>query len=218
MSEQFDAIVIGAGQAGPSLVVALAKANMRVALIERHLIGGTCVNTGCMPTKTLVASARVAHMVRRAADFGVHTGEMTVDMKRVHERAAAVSASSRTSLTSWLEGTSNVSVIKGQARFTGPHRIAVADAHPRGAAYLHQRRRSRRTSATAPVSTAVRTLNNTDMVALAELPKHLVVIGGSYIGLEFAQMYRRFGAKVTIVERWGRASRSAKMKMFSDAR
>jgi pyruvate/2-oxoglutarate dehydrogenase complex dihydrolipoamide dehydrogenase (E3) component len=196
MPEQFDAIVIGAGQSGPFLMAQLAKAGMKVVLIERKQLGGTCVNTGCMPTKTLVASARAAYMVRRAADFGVHTEGLTVDMKRVHERAATVSANARKGLEDWL----GASVIYGEARFVGP-RVVRVNGRELTAPKIFINVGTRPARPALRGIDSVRTLDNADMIAMQELPKHLVVVGGSVIGIEFAQMYRRFGAQVTIVEK-----------------
>jgi pyruvate/2-oxoglutarate dehydrogenase complex dihydrolipoamide dehydrogenase (E3) component len=196
----YDAIVIGAGQAGPFLAVRLAKTGKRVALVEREHLGGTCVNDGCIPTKTLVASARAAHVVRRAADYGVHVdGPLRVDMKEVKARKDRVVGQSIESLKKWIAGTADLTLVWGQARFTGPHAIEVNGAtltapqiflNVGGRAVLPQWEGI----GDVPV------LTNTTMMALDTLPEHLIVAGGSYIGLEFAQMYRRFGARVTVVE------------------
>jgi pyruvate/2-oxoglutarate dehydrogenase complex dihydrolipoamide dehydrogenase (E3) component len=196
----YDAIVIGAGQAGPFLAIRLAKAGMRTALVEREHLGGTCVNDGCVPTKTLVASARAAHVVRRAADYGVHfDGPMRVDMKEVKARKDRVVAQSIEGIAKWIAATANLTLVWGQARFTGPHAIEVNGAtltapqiflNVGGRAVLPQWDGI----ADVPV------LTNTTMMALDTLPEHLIVAGGSYVGLEFAQMYRRFGARVTVVE------------------
>ncbi len=199
--QQFDAIIIGAGQAGPSLAGRLTAAGMKVALIERKLFGGTCVNTGCMPTKTLVASAYAAHLARRGADYGVQfQGPVRVDMKKVKARADAVSANARAGVESWLRGMAGCTVIVGQARFEGPQRVRVGDdllAAPRVFINVGGR-------AAVPDFPGLRDvpfLTNTTMLELDRVPEHLIVIGGSYIGLEFAQMYRRFGAEVSVVER-----------------
>ena len=201
---EFDAIVIGAGQAGPSLAGRLAGAGMRVAFVERKLFGGTCVNTGCTPTKTLVASAYAAHLVRRASDFGVLLGgEVRVDMKRVKARADAVVAESRKGVEQWLRGMAGCTVIEGHARFEGPNRVRVGQellTAPRvfvnvgGRAFVPD----------MPGVNEVPFLTNRSMLELDRLPEHLVVVGGSYVGLEFAQMYRRFGAEVTVVEKSAR--------------
>jgi pyruvate/2-oxoglutarate dehydrogenase complex dihydrolipoamide dehydrogenase (E3) component len=200
-SRVFDAIVIGAGQAGPPLAGRLTAAGMKVALIERHLVGGTCVNTGCMPTKTMVASAHAAHLARRAADYGVRiAGDVGVDLAAVRARAAAVTLDARSGVESWLEAMEGLTFIRGQARFEGPDRLKVGDdslTAPRifinvgGRAFVPD----------MPGVGDVPFLDNVSMLALEEMPSHLLVVGGSYIGLEFAQMYRRFGAEVTVVER-----------------
>lgn len=197
----FDAIVIGAGQAGPPLAGRLTGAGMKVALIERHLVGGTCVNTGCMPTKTMVASAYAAHLARRAADYGVRIGgNIEVDLASVRARAAAVTRDARSGIESWLGAMDGLTFLRGQARFEGPDRLQVGDdslTAPRifinvgGRAFVPD----------MPGVGEVPFLDNVSMLALEEMPGHLLVVGGSYIGLEFAQMYRRFGAKVTVVER-----------------
>jgi len=197
---RFDAIVIGAGQAGPSLAERLTKAGMQVALVERHLIGGTCVNTGCMPTKALVASAYAAHLARRAADFGVVIdAPVRVDMKAVHARAHQVTLNARGNLEKWLGGMQGLTLIRGQARFESADTLRVGDRQI-GAPRIFVNVGGRAAVPPIPGVDAVPFLTNTDMVALDTVPEHLVVVGGSYIGLEFAQMYRRFGARVTVVE------------------
>jgi pyruvate/2-oxoglutarate dehydrogenase complex dihydrolipoamide dehydrogenase (E3) component len=197
----FDAIIVGAGQAGPSLAGRLTGAGMKVALVERHLVGGTCVNTGCMPTKTLVASAYAAHLARRAGDYGVTIGgPVAVDIARARARATSVTMGNRAKVTDWLEGMDGLTFIRGQARFEGPDRIRVGEealTAPRiflnvgGRAFVPD----------FPGVDRVAFLNNSSMLALTELPEHLLVVGGSYIGLEFAQIYARFGSRVTVVER-----------------
>ena len=200
MAQSFDAIVIGAGQSGPPLAARFAQAGKRVALIEREHVGGTCVNDGCIPTKTLVASARAAHVVRHAADFGVqHDGGVRVDMKAVKARKDAVVNESITSLTSWLGGLTNLTLIRGAARFVGPRRIAVGDDELE-AAQVFINAGGRATVPDWPGIRDVPYLTNTSMMDVDFLPAHLAVIGGSYIGLEFAQMYRRFGSEVTVIE------------------
>jgi pyruvate/2-oxoglutarate dehydrogenase complex dihydrolipoamide dehydrogenase (E3) component len=200
VSRTFDAIIVGAGQAGPPLAARLTKAGMHVALIERKLVGGTCVNTGCMPTKTMVASAYAAYLARRAADFGVSTGEVGVDMKTVAARAHAVTMKARTGNETMLETMQGLTFLRGHARFTGPHTIAV-DGEELTAPKIFLNVGGRALVPDMPGVKEVPHLDNTDMVALDSIPEHLVVVGGSYIGLEFAQMFRRFGAKVTVVER-----------------
>jgi pyruvate/2-oxoglutarate dehydrogenase complex dihydrolipoamide dehydrogenase (E3) component len=201
MTQTFDAIVIGAGQAGPPLAGRLTAAGMKTALIERKLFGGTCVNTGCMPTKTLVASAYAAHLARRGADFGVMIDNpVAVDMKRVKARADNVSTRARTNVETWLRGMNGLTVIEGHARFEGPDTIRVGDTvlkAPR--IFLNVGGRS--SVPDMPGVSTVPYLTNTSILKLETLPQHLVVVGGSYIGLEFAQMYRRFGAEVTVIEK-----------------
>ena len=196
-----DAIIIGAGQAGPPLAGRLTAAGMTVMLAERHLFGGTCVNTGCMPTKTLVASAYAAHLARRGADFGVVTnGPVRVDMSHVKARADAVTLNARSGVERWLRSMNDCTVVQGHARFESTDRVRVADEvffAPRIFINVGGR-------ASVPDMPGVRDvpfLTNTSILALDRVPHHLIVVGGSYIGLEFAQMYRRFGAKVTIVEK-----------------
>ena len=197
---RFDAIVVGAGQAGPSLAERLTRAGMQVALVERHLIGGTCVNTGCMPTKALVASAYAAHLARRAADFGVVIdAPVRVDMKTVRARAHQVTLNARGNLEKWLGGMQGLTLIRGQARFESADTLRVGDQEL-GAPRIFVNVGGRAAVPPIPGVERVPFLTNTDMVALDTLPEHLVVVGGSYIGLEFAQMHRRFGAKVTVVE------------------
>jgi len=200
VSRSFDAIIVGAGQAGPPLAGRLTAAGMRVALIERHLVGGTCVNTGCMPTKTLVASAYAAHLARRAADFGVVAGPVGIDMPDVAARAHAVTLKARSNNEHWLETMSGLTFLRGHARFTAPQTIAV-DGEELTAPRIFLNVGGRAAVPDMPGVHDVDWLDNSSMVALDVVPRHLVVVGGSYIGLEFAQMYRRFGAEVTIVER-----------------
>jgi pyruvate/2-oxoglutarate dehydrogenase complex dihydrolipoamide dehydrogenase (E3) component len=200
MAEEFDAIIIGSGQAGPFLGARLADAGQKVALIEREHLGGTCVNDGCTPTKTLVASARVAHQARRAADFGiVLPGPVSVDMKSVMARKDAVVQASVRSLTSWLGGMANMTVIFGDAHFIAPKTVAVGDRVLR-ADKVFINTGGRAVVPNWPGLGGVPWLTNTTILQLTVLPRHLIVIGGSYVGLEFAQMFRRFGAEVTVVE------------------
>lgn len=201
MTALFDAVVIGAGQAGPSLAVRLAKAGLKTAIVERKLFGGTCVNTGCTPTKTLVASAYVAHLAREAAAYGVTVpSEVGVDMARVKARQDEVVQASRHGVETWLRGTEGLTVVQGHARFTGPRAIEVGGERiEAGRVFLNVGGRA--LIPDMPGVDAVAPLTNTSLLALPDLPRHLVVVGGSYVGLEFAQMYRRFGAEVTVVEK-----------------
>ena len=196
----FDAIVIGAGQAGPPLAGRLTAAGQTVAVVERKLVGGTCVNSGCIPTKTLVASAHAAHTARRGADYGVSTGAVSVDMAKVKARKDEIMLGDRRGVESWLEGMPGCTLIRGHARFTDPHTIAV------GNDLLHADRiflnlGGRAVVPDLPGLADLDYLTNVGILELDTLPEHLVIIGGSYIGLEFAQMYRRFGARVTVIER-----------------
>ncbi|MET3926862.1 FAD-containing oxidoreductase [Devosia sp. 2618] len=201
MSEKFDAIVIGAGQSGPFLAARLAEAGRKVAVIERQHIGGTCVNDGCTPTKTLVASARAAWSARHAADFGVTIkGQISVDMKAVKARKDRVVNASVKSLTDWLGGLKTLEYIKGTGSFISPTEVTV------GKRTLTAPEIFINSGATAtipdwPGLKSVPYLTNTSMMNVDTLPSHLIIAGASYIGLEFAQMYARFGAKVTVIER-----------------
>jgi pyruvate/2-oxoglutarate dehydrogenase complex dihydrolipoamide dehydrogenase (E3) component len=201
VSRAFDAVIVGAGQAGPPLAYRLTRAGRTVAVIERKLLGGTCVNTGCMPTKTLVASARVAHQARRAADFGVRVGDaVEVDMARVRARADKVSADARQGVAAWLQGMPGCTVIHGQARFAGPRTLRVGDEQiTAGHVFLNVGGRA--VIPPLPGLDDIDYLTNTTILQLDRVPRHLLIVGGSYIGLEFAQMYRRFGAQVTVLEK-----------------
>ena len=201
MSAAYDAIVVGAGQAGPALAGRLTAAGMKTALVERHLFGGTCVNTGCMPTKALVASAEVAHLARRGADYGVRIdGGVAVDFPQVMARAHRVTRDARGNVERWLGGMAHLTVLRGHARFVAPDALEVGgDTLSAPRIFLNVGGR-----AAVPALPGVDTvdyLTNTSILQLQSLPRHLAVIGGSYIGLEFAQMFRRFGAGVTVIER-----------------
>lgn len=197
---EYDAIVIGAGQAGPPLAERLGQAGHRVAVIERHRMGGTCVNVGCIPTKTLVGSARVAYYARRASEFGVElSGDVRVDMAKVKARKDEVAGASEQGVTAWLDGMEGVDVILGHARFVDPHTVEVnGSQYTAKWIFLDVGARAR-----VPdwlEDTGVPYFTNSTMVDVDYLPEHLLVVGGSYIGLEFAQMYRRFGSEVTVIE------------------
>jgi pyruvate/2-oxoglutarate dehydrogenase complex dihydrolipoamide dehydrogenase (E3) component len=195
----YDAIVIGTGQAGPYVTSRLAGAGLKVAVVERGLVGGTCVNTGCIPTKTMVASAYAARMAARAAEYGVDVGPFRVDMKRVKARKDAVSGASRTGLEDWLQGMENCTVYRGHARFVSAHEVRVGEERLR-ADKIFLNVGGRAFVPDMPGIGEIDFLTNSSMMAVDFLPKHLIVVGGSYIGLEFAQMFRRFGAEVTILE------------------
>ncbi len=200
MASSYDAIVIGTGQAGPSLAADLAGAGQRVAVVERHRFGGTCVNVGCTPTKALVASARAAHVAHRAADFGVVIdGAIDVDMRRVKARKDAIVGKSTQGLERWLKGLDNCTVYEGHARFEGPHRVRVGE-HELEAAQIFINVGARAFVPPLPGLDRVDYLTNSGIMDLDVLPEHLVIIGGGYVGLEFAQMYRRFGSRVTVME------------------
>ena len=196
----FDAIIIGAGQAGPPLAARLTAAGQTVAFVERHLFGGTCVNTGCTPTKAMVASADAAHFARRAADYGFSTGPVTVDMKAVVARREAIVANSRNGVEKSLRDNQKITVFKGTASFTSPTTVRVGDDLLE-AKQIFLNVGARAAVPDLPGVHDVPFLDNTSLLAMDTLPKHLVIIGGSYIGIEFGQMYRRFGAEVTIVEK-----------------
>jgi pyruvate/2-oxoglutarate dehydrogenase complex dihydrolipoamide dehydrogenase (E3) component len=200
MTERFDAIVIGTGQAGPSLAVRLATAGRKTAIIERKLIGGTCVNNGCIPTKTLIASARAAYVARRGGDFGVTIdAPIRVDMAEVKKRKDSIVRHSTDGLTNWLGGTSGLTMIQGHARFEGPKTIRVGDRLLE-AKQIFINVGGRALVPDMPGIAEIPYLNNSTIMHVDFLPEHLVIVGGSYIGLEFAQMYRRFGSKVTVIE------------------
>jgi pyruvate/2-oxoglutarate dehydrogenase complex dihydrolipoamide dehydrogenase (E3) component len=199
MPNHFDAIIIGAGQAGPSLAGRLTKAGFTVAMIERKLFGGTCVNTGCIPTKTLIANAYAVREARRAEFFGFKVGPIEMDMKAVKARKDAVSAASRTAVESWLRTMERCAVYTGHARFESPNSVRVND-DLLTADRIFLNVGARANVPNMPGIDQVNVLTNSSMLELDTLPRHLVIVGGSYIGLEFGQMYRRFGSEVTIVE------------------
>lgn len=200
MTRRFDSIVIGGGQAGPSMAGRLAAAGETVAVIERKRLGGTCVNVGCTPTKTLVASAYAAHLARRAADYGVTVGPVGIDFAAVMARKTKVVDDKRAGLEDWLRGTANCTLIAGQARFVSANAVEVAGEQ------LEAQRFFINVGARAvipdfPGVDQVRVLTNSTLLELDALPRHLAIVGGSYIGLEFAQIFRRLGAEVTVVEK-----------------
>lgn len=198
---QFDAIIIGTGQAGPSLAGRLTGAGQTVAIIERKFVGGTCVNTGCMPTKALVASAYAAHLARRSADYGVMVGgDISIDMPKVMARSHQVTLDARNNNEGWLRGMERCTFIEGHARLENRNTVRIGDdliTAPK----IFINVGGRAVIPDFPGVDDVPYLTNSSVVMLDRVPKHLVVVGGSYIGLEFAQMYRRFGAEVTVVEK-----------------
>ena len=201
MTQRFDAIIIGTGQAGPPLAARLSAAGMKVAIVERGRFGGTCVNTGCIPTKTLVASAYAAHMARRAADYGVVIdGPVTVDMQRVKARKDEVSGRSNHGVETWVRGLEHGTVFQGHARFESARTVRVGDDLLE-AERIFINVGGRALIPSMPGLDQVPYLTNSTMMDVDFLPEHLIVIGGSYVGLEFGQMYRRFGARVTIIEK-----------------
>ena len=200
MSTTFDAIVIGTGQSGPALASRLSNAGMKVAVVERKLFGGTCVNNGCIPTKALVASAYAAHIARHAADYGVLTGgAVSVDMKRVKARKDEISGRSNKAVESWMKGLTNGRVFEGHARFESRNTVRV-NGELLSAEKIFINVGGRALVPPIPGLKDVPYLTNSSIMEVDFLPRHLVILGGSYIGLEFAQMYRRFGSEVTIVE------------------
>ena len=198
--QRYDAIIIGTGQAGPALAQRLADTGRTVAVIERKSFGGTCVNTGCIPTKTLVASAYAAHMARRAADFGVKIPcEIAVDMKAVKARKDHVSGRSRNGVEQWLKNLEGCTVYEGHARFAGPHSVEVAGEILK-ARWIFINVGGRALAPPIPGLDEVGYFTNSSMMDVDFLPPHLIILGGSYIGLEFAQIYRRFGSEVSVIE------------------
>ena len=200
MAEKFDAIIVGAGQSGPPLAGRLTGAGQTVAVIERKLVGGTCVNTGCIPTKTLVASAHAAHLARRGAEYGVGTGDVTVDMAKVKARKDKIMLDDRSGLESWLQGMDGCTFIRGHARFEDAHTISV-DGRVLEADKIFLNVGGRAVAPDMPGLSDIDYMTNVGILELDTVPGHLVLIGGSYIALEFAQMYRRFGARVTVIEK-----------------
>ena len=204
MSDHYDAIIIGSGQAGKPLATTLGKAGWKTALIERDQIGGTCINYGCTPTKTIFNSARVAYLARRAADFGVHSGDVRVCLREVRERKQRVVEEFRESGLKGIEKTENLDLLTGDARFTDKHTIEVKlnDGAVRTltAEKIFINTGGRPAEPNLEGSDEVSTLDSTSIMELDELPQRLLVLGGGYIGLEFGQMFRRFGSEITIVQ------------------
>jgi len=207
MSEHYDAIIIGSGQAGSPLAKAFANAGWKTALVERAFIGGTCINYGCTPTKTMFNSARVAYLARRSADYGVHHGDVAVNMREVRERKQCVVEEFRESGLKGIQRTRNLDLIMGNAKFIGPHEIEVRlnDGAVRSltADKVFINAGGRPVTPQLEGIDAVPVLDSTSIMELDKLPAHLLVLGGGYIGLEFGQMFRRFGSRVTIIQRTG---------------
>jgi pyruvate/2-oxoglutarate dehydrogenase complex dihydrolipoamide dehydrogenase (E3) component len=204
MMTNHDAIIIGAGQAASPLAVKLANAGMKVAIIERHLFGGTCVNTGCIPTKTLIASAYAAHITRQANEFGVViNGSIDVDMKKVKARMDKVRQKYQSDIEPWLQGTQNCTIYKGTASFENAHTVRVNNELLE-AKLIFINVGGRAVIPPMPGIDQIKYLTNSSMMDIDELPEHLIIVGGSYVGLEFAQMYRRFGSKVSVIEKMDR--------------
>lgn len=204
MTQTFDAIFIGAGQAAPALASRFSQEGYKIAVVERKLFGGTCVNVGCVPTKTLVASARAVHVARHAGDYGVvlpgKPENVTVDMKKVKARKDEIVARSNKGVENWMKNLKNTTVFEGHATFVGPRTIEV-NGEQVEAEKIFLNVGARAVVPPVPGLAEVNPMTNTQMMDLDTLPEHLLIMGGSYIGLEFGQMYRRFGSRVTIVER-----------------
>jgi pyruvate/2-oxoglutarate dehydrogenase complex dihydrolipoamide dehydrogenase (E3) component len=202
MNHKYDAIVIGGGQAGPFLAARLAAAGKSVAIIERHLFGGTCVNTGCTPTKTLIASARIAYDARRAHSYGIElpAANVAVNMRAVQARKKQIVDASKNGLENWIRGMQNCTVYKGHARFESARSVSV-DGQVLTSEQIFINVGGRPRIPAFPGIDEVAFLTSTSLLELEELPAHLVIVGGSYVGLEFAQMYRRFGSEVTVIEK-----------------
>ncbi len=207
LSQKYDAIIIGSGQAGSPLSTTLAKAGWKVALIEREHVGGTCINNGCTPTKTMVASARVAHLVKRAADYGVQTGPVSVDMIKVRQRKRDIVNSFRNGSQQRIESTEGVDLVFGEASFIDANSVEVSpnngDIRNITANTIFINTATRPARPPIPGLDTVSTLDSTSIMELDKVPEHLLIIGGGYIGLEFGQMFRRFGSDVTIIHRRG---------------
>src|ERR1700730_16777790 len=202
---QYDAIIIGAGQAGGPLSTALANAGRKTAIIERVHVGGTCINEGCTPTKTMVASARVAYLARRGADYGVHTGPITVDMVKVRQRKRDIVNSFRSGSERRIQSTEGVDLLMGEAHFTGPKELEVrlnsGEVRQLSSDTIFINAGDRPAEPQLEGVDSVPALNSTTIMELDIVPEHLLIIGGGYVGLEFGQMFRRFGSRVSIIQR-----------------
>jgi len=203
VTETFDALVLGSGQAANPLCYALAGAKLRTALVEREHVGGTCINEGCTPTKTMVASARVAFLARRGADYGVHTGPIAIDMKKVRQRKRDIVDQFRNGSQKRLETTPNLDLIFGEAQFVEPHTVRVTTKSGERLLTAEKVFINVGTRATVPHLAGIETvpyLTNKSIMELDVVPEHLLVLGGGYIGVEFGQMFGRFGSRVTILQ------------------
>jgi pyruvate/2-oxoglutarate dehydrogenase complex dihydrolipoamide dehydrogenase (E3) component len=202
--EQYDAIIIGSGQAGNPLAIALAGAGMRTAIIEREHVGGTCVNEGCTPTKTMIASGRVAYLARRGSDYGVDTGPIRIDLAKVRDRKRNIVNKFRDGGQARLEKTTNLELVFGEARFMGPKiievRLKTGETHLLSAKLIFINAGTRTAHPKLDGLTDVPFLDNVSLMELDAVPEHLLVLGGGYIGLEFGQLFRRFGSRVTIIQ------------------
>ncbi|MDQ3965071.1 MAG: FAD-dependent oxidoreductase, partial [Actinomycetota bacterium] len=203
-AEHYDAVVIGAGQGGVPLSRALAQAGRKTALVEREHVGGTCINEGCTPTKTMVASAKVAYFDRRSEDYGVQNGPVSVDMLKVRQRKRDIVESFKSGNERRIEETEGLDLLMGEARFTGPKELEVrlngdGETLQLSADNIFINVGARPANPPIEGLDSVPALNSTTIMELDELPEHLLVLGGSYVGLEFAQMFRRFGSEVTVV-------------------
>jgi pyruvate/2-oxoglutarate dehydrogenase complex dihydrolipoamide dehydrogenase (E3) component len=200
--QEFDVIIIGTGQAGPSLAARYAAEGSKTAVIERNLFGGTCVNTGCTPTKALVASAKAVYIARRGADYGIQfNGEIAVDMKAVKARKDKIVKQSTTGVENWMKGNKNITVFEGHAQFESSTTVSVGNER------LHAEKIFINVGGRPFIPegfSGVDYLTSSSMMAIDFIPEHLMIVGGSYIGLEFAQMYRRFGSEVTVIEKGSR--------------
>src|SRR5579872_4696815 len=201
-TERYDAIIVGSGQAGGPLATALSKARHKTALIEREHIGGTCINVGCTPTKTMVASARIAYLARRSADYGVNAGPVSIDMLKVRQRKRDIVESFRTGSEKSIQD-GGADIIRGEARFTAPKTIDV-DGQQLQAERIFINTGARPSHPPIPGLDSVPTLDSTSIMELDRVPEHLLVLGGGYVGLEFGQMFRRFGSRVSVVQRGAR--------------
>src|SRR5579862_5372825 len=205
MASTYDVIILGAGQAGGPLSTALGNAGRSVAIVEREHVGGTCINEGCTPTKTMVASARVAYLTKRSTDYGIHTGPVSIDMERVRQRKRDIVESFRSGSERRIAQSKDVELLVGNARFTSPKTLEVqlntGETRQLTAPTIFINTGARPSTPDIPGVENVPTLNSTTIMELDVVPEHLLIVGGGYIGLEFGQMFRRFGSQVSIIHR-----------------